>query len=218
MKIFATAFSIILLLMALDVRADAPVSVPPDEMAYICGSLGNYVQMAIQARQSGIPLETAIAAVKGSMQRNLTMFQPEKLARYQDVVGDLFTRVYASQDASMTTANVEITSACRTYAPTQYSEEDVRNLGACAMKASPYPGYAKVRDTGMSLDDQMKWLKQHIDSMNQYSADQKSQLYSDLSGKMRYVYDHRDMSGDAIYAQKLTACFDDSKRASNAAH
>jgi hypothetical protein len=213
MKVFVSFLIGFCVLVSSTAFAAAPASVPPDKMLAICGSLPRYVQLAQQTLTKGIPLEKAVSMTQAAMQKDLTGFGPEEMARYQAVIKDLFGRVYAAPDASAREQYAEINSACSLYAPGQYSQADLRNLGGCRIQALPYTGFADARDKGATLDDQLKSLKQQIDAMDKYSGPQKSELYTDLSAKLRYVYAHRELSGSRLYSAILTDCFEESKKA-----
>lgn len=218
MKAFASFLVGFVVLVSSPVFADAPTSVPPEKMLAICGSLPRYIQLAQQTLAKGIPLEKAVAMTQDAMKKDLTGFGSEQMTRYQAVIKDLFGRVYASPNASALAQYDEINSACSLYAPGQYSQTDLRNLGGCRIQVLPYSGFADARDKGATLDEQLKSLKQQIDALDKYSGQQKSQLYTDLSAKLRYVYAHPDLSEQRIYSDKLTACFEASKKADATGH
>jgi len=212
MKTFASTVVGFSVLAAASTFAAAPVSVPPDKMLAICGSLPKYAQLAMHTKADGVPLDKAVAMTQDAMKQQLTGLDPEQMTRYQAVIQDLFSRVYASPDAGNPDVYDEVNSACSLYAPGQYSQEDLRSLGGCRIQVLPYSRFADDRDKGVSLDDELKSLKREIDAMDKYTEQQRSQLNSDLSGKVRYVYAHRSLSGGRLYSDKLSACFEAAKK------
>src|SRR5579859_140808 len=98
MKTFVSVVMGLLVLASSSTFAAAPVSVPPDKMLAICGSLPKYVQLARHTKADGVPLDKAVAMTQDAMKKQLTGFDSEQMMRYQAVIQDLFSRVYASPD------------------------------------------------------------------------------------------------------------------------
>ncbi len=181
-----------------------PVS--PEEMIAVCDSLLTYVSLASESKQSGMPLDVATSMTEASMKKNLSGVPADVLNRYRAAVRELFKRIYALQTSTPQSATREIAPACTVYARGLYSESDINRMKVCEGKTQPYLGFANMRDQGMSLDNQLKWLKEE-GLKNVPGQEEAARLYSELSEVMKYVYAHPQLPKQAIYSEKFNACF-----------
>ena len=184
-----------------DVFSAEPI--PPDEMVSMCGSLVTYASIAVQSKQSKIPLPNAIEITEISMKKNLSSLPPEAFKNYSAAVQELYKRIYALQDTSEQAVNREIAPACVVYAENQYTVADITKMQMCQTKSQPYLGFANMRDQGMPLKDQLKWLKETA----LQGAQEKERLYNELSEVMKYVYANPKKSKEEIYREQFNSCY-----------
>ena len=200
-------------MLCLNTEAFSASPVSPEEMVNMCGSLQTYVSLAVQSKNSGMPLDSATNMTEASMRKHLAPdLTADSFNRYLAVVRELYKRIYALPSIAPQTVNRVIAPACMIYAEGQYSESDIKQMQICVAKSQPYLGFANMRDQGMSLEAQLKWLKEEGLKNAAQSPEESEKLYSELSVIMKYVYAHPELNKQSIYSQKFNACYKEAKR------
>ncbi len=211
MKLPFIRIAVASLIFPIYLSAQSIAPVEPVEMVGMCGSLVTYVSLATEAKKSGMPLDAALNMTEASMKKNLSSLPPDTLERYRASVRELFKRIYALADLSPQTTNREIAPSCVMYCAGQYTEADIGRLQVCQAKTQPYLGFANMRDQGMSLDNQLKWLKETAVKNAAQSVAEQDRIYAELSEMMRYVYANPQMTKGVIFSEKFNACYKSAK-------
>jgi len=208
-----TIFTLLLMFITLDVSAEPERVISPREILMVCESLPTYATIALNGKQSNVPEDFSADMTEKSMRKRLASLSEDMLDRYIVVVRDLFKRVYALESNDPKLMDQQMTQACANYAPDQYSAKDIKTLAICKTKTRPYLGFAKVRDDGMSLQEQLAWLKQDL-AKKVKTPEQSDKLYAELSAIMQFVYSQpeKDKAPNAIFAEKFNSCVANSGR------
>lgn len=176
MKPSRTLLAVTSVIFPVYLSAQPVTRVEPLEMVGMCGSLVTYVSLAAEAKKAGMPLDAASNMTEASMKKNLSSLPPEAFERYRASVRELYKRIYALAEVTPQTTNREIAPSCVVYGGGQYTETEIGRMQGCQAKTQPYLGFANMRDQGMSLDNQLKWLKETAAKNAAQSAEEQDRL------------------------------------------